>query len=98
MILNMLTKEYDRNTFSIQLLASSFTIETTTATITNVEPFSSTNVRTTSNINRTTTTTTEDSAPSGLFLNPVFDGPNRNQEYGDTPWILGDSLSCVCLY
>jgi hypothetical protein len=28
----------------------------------------------------------------------VFDGPNRNQEYGDTPWILGDSLSCVCLY
>ncbi|KAM0081727.1 hypothetical protein ACKRZS_006115 [Fusarium odoratissimum] len=85
---------------STELSTSLITTDTATATTSAAEISSSAETLTTSNTAEattsdapTTTTTTEDSAPSNLFLNPSFDEPNADGDLDGSPWILGDSVS-----
>ncbi|KAG5807201.1 hypothetical protein H9Q74_007895 [Fusarium xylarioides] len=84
---------------STELLSSSVTIETGTATTSAAELSSTIETLTTSNTaeattsDAPTTTTAEVSVPSNLFLNPSFDEPNAEGEFDGSPWTLSDSVS-----
>jgi hypothetical protein len=87
---------------STELPTSSITTETATATTSVAELSSSVEALTTSNTAEattsdapTTTTTTEESAPSGLFLNPSFDEPNGDGDFDGSPWTLEDAVSPI---